>query len=212
MKRKIWIIVTVCLAVVLVAAACLIGWGTRQGLSISLGQYADSASGDVMYTDGSFLEDNFEVSFETVTGHMVLLDGAPVCMSGREKIFCNLTTGDRMLVIHGPVAESYPGQARAYMCIRYANGTEDDLEEHDWVNLKTDGWLSPGKPISEEEAIRIANVYTWYFFDVVTATQDSETGEWTVELGMSQDRNRHETVRISIDGTEVNILSGIIYR
>ena len=211
MKRKIWIVVLCCVVAVVIVTVCLFSWGARQGLSISLGQYADSGSGDATYVYGSILEDNIEVSFKTVTGHMVLLDGVPVCMSGREELFKALSTGDQVLIIHGSIAESYPGQSKAFLIIKYADGTEDDIPERNWVALKTSGWLSPATPINEEEAIMIANVYTWHCFDIVTAKQNPETGDWAVEM-WSEDRENHETVYISADGQKVTVASGILYR
>ena len=106
MKRKIWIIITACLAVVLVASACLIGWAAHRGIGISKAVY-----------------------IETGAGPMVLLHGSPVSVSGKEGMFEGLTMGDQVLLVHGPVMESYPGQTNGYLCIKRADGTEEDIPE-----------------------------------------------------------------------------------
>ena len=104
MKRKIWIIVTACLAVVLLASACLFGWVARRGIGISQAAY-----------------------IETSAGPMVLLHGSPVRVSGKEGMFEGLTMGDQVLLVHGPVMESYPGQTNGYLCIKRADGMEEDI-------------------------------------------------------------------------------------
>lgn len=188
MKRKAWIIATVCLAVVLLAYACLVGLAVWQGNGLSEALY-----------------------IETRHGHMLLIEGSPISMSGKEGLFDDLTMGDKVLVVHGPIAESYPGQAKAYLCIKQADGTEEDIPERVRVSLLEMGWLSYETPINEKDAIMIANVYTWHCFDIVTTKQNPETGDWAVEM-WSEDRENHETVYISADGTKVNIASGTIYR
>lgn len=188
MKRKVWIIVTACLAALLLVAVCLLGVALHHGLSWSEAYY-----------------------IETDHGHMLLIEGSPISMSGKEGLFDDLTMGDKVLVVHGPIAESYPGQAKAYLCIKQADGTEEDIPERVRVSLLEMGWLSYETPINEKDAIMIANVYTWHCFDIVTAKQNPETGDWAVEM-WSEDRENHETVYISADGTKVNIASGTIYR
>ena len=119
MKRKLWIIITVCLAVLLILAACLAGYCLRQGISISHARY-----------------------LETLHGHMLIIDGSPVSMSGNDALFDGLTTGDEVLVAHGMIAESYPGQAKAYLCIKRADGSEADIAADLLQNLTEMGWLS----------------------------------------------------------------------
>lgn len=119
MKRKVWIIVTACVAVVFIAAVCLFGWVSRNGIGVSDGYYV-----------------------ETLHGHMVLLQGSPVSVSGKDGLFDGSTTGDRVKLVHGLVAESYPGQTRGYFCIKQADGTEADIPAQVLDSLREMGWIS----------------------------------------------------------------------
>ncbi len=119
MKKTIIRIVIVLLAVVLVAAAVLIFFGLRQGIRFSQAQY-----------------------IETAHGHMLLIDGSPVSMSGKDSLFKKLTSGDKVLVAHGLIAETYPGQAKAYLCIKQSDGTEADIPADILDSLRDMGWLA----------------------------------------------------------------------
>lgn len=186
MKKMVWRIVIICLAVVLLAYACLVGLAVWQENGLSEALY-----------------------IETRHGHMLLIEGSPISMSGRDGLFDDLTTGDKVLVIHGPIAESYPGQAKAYLCIRQADGTEDDIPARVRASLKEMGWLA--LPLNPDEAEALAHLYTGFSFPVATAEEDPQTGDWTVEL-RSEDGQRSETVYISADGSQVSIASGNLYR
>lgn len=119
MKRKAWIIATVCLAVVLLVAACLLGVALRHGLSRSEAVY-----------------------IETDHGNMLLIEGSPISMSGRDSLFDSLTDGDKVFVVHGPIAESYPGQAKAYLCIKQPGDEKGDIPDDVIRSLQELGWLS----------------------------------------------------------------------
>ena len=119
MKRKTWIIVVACVVAVLIAAACLLGWAGRKGIEISEGYY-----------------------IETLQGSMVLLNGSPVSVSGKDTLFDGLTTGDRVKLVHGPIAESYPGQTRGYFCAKQEDGSEADIPAQVLDSLREMGWIS----------------------------------------------------------------------
>ena len=186
MKRRIWITLAVCLTVLVILTGCLVGWISRHGLAISECYY-----------------------METLHGHMVVLDGSPVAMSGEERLFQGLTTGDRVIVIHGIIAESYPGQAEGYFCFKQADGTQTDIPARVRASMKQMGWLP--LPFSSEEAEALAHLYTGYCFSMATAAEDPETGDWTVVL-RDEDAEYQETVRFSADGKNVTIASGMLYR
>lgn len=194
MKRRIWIIVTACLAAVLLAAACLIGWAARQGIGVSQARY-----------------------IETSAGPMVLLQGSPVSVSGKDGMFDGLTMGDQVLLVHGPIMESYPGQTKGYLCIKRADGTEGDIPTDVLDSLREMGWLSsenagedvnktgsresePGlwvsRPLYEDEAIELAKSQVSWNYYAATAEQDPETGNWTV-MFWSRDRETFQEVIIS---------------
>ena len=133
MKKTIFRIALILLAVVLTAAAVLVFVGARQGIRFSEALY-----------------------METAHGHMLLIDDGPVSVSGKDSLFKNLTTGDRVLVAHGLIAESYPGQAKAYLCIKQADGTEEDIPEEVLDSLRDMGWIISLEQVSEQKAIEIA--------------------------------------------------------
>lgn len=185
MKRKTWIIVTVCLAVVLLAYACLVGLAVWQGNGLSEALY-----------------------IETRHGHMLLIEGSPISMSGKEGLFDDLTMGDKVLVVHGPIAESYPGQSKAYICIQLEDGSEADVPAQFRASLKTLGWLA--LPLNPDEAEALAHLYTGFAYPIAIVEEDPQTGDWTVHL-RSEDGQQQETVYISADGQKVTVASGILY-
>lgn len=186
MKRKAWIVLTACLAAILLAAACLLGWAGRNGIGISEGYY-----------------------IETLHGHMVLLNGSPVSVSGKDHLFDGLTTGDRVKLVHGLVAESYPGQTRGYFCTKQEDGSEADIPAQFRASLKTLGWLA--LPLNPDEAEALAHLYTGFAYPIAIVEEDPQTGDWTVHL-RSEDGQQQETVYIGADGQKVTVASGILYR
>lgn len=119
MKKTILRIALILLAVVLTAAAVLIFYGMRQGIRFSEARY-----------------------IETAYGHMLLIDGSPVSMSGKDDMFRSLTTGDKVLVAHGLIAESYPGSSKAYLCIKQEDGAAEDIPSQITQSLVEMGWLA----------------------------------------------------------------------
>lgn len=122
MKKTILRIIIALVAVILLAAAILLFFGMRQGICLREAQY-----------------------IETAHGHMLLIDGSPVSVSGKDRVFKNLTTGDKVLVAHGLIAETYPGQAKAYLCIKSADGTAEDIPADILQSLRGMGWLAEEK-------------------------------------------------------------------
>lgn len=181
MKKTIFRIALILLAVVLTAAAVLVFVGMRQGIRFSEARY-----------------------IETAHGHMLLIDGSPISMSGKDSLFKNLTTGDRVLVAHGLIAESYPGQAEAYLCIKLKDGVEQNIDENVIASLGELGWLPYLLLTDENQAIAIADRYASFDYYAATAERDAQTGDWTVTF-WSKDR---ETFQIlTIDDSTCKITS-----
>lgn len=76
---------------------------------------------------------------------LVCQDGMPIVMrdcSRDDALFAGLSDGDRVLVLHSGIAESYPGQSGAYFCLRLGGGAPSDLPADTLEQLTQLGWLS----------------------------------------------------------------------
>lgn len=77
-------------------------------------------------------------------GSVMLVKGKePIVMSshGGEKLFDGLETGDRILVVHDGIRETYPAGTGAYLVLRLESGSIADIPE-DVINSLTEfGWL-----------------------------------------------------------------------
>lgn len=79
------------------------------------------------------------------TDMVILQSGAPIIMRDRSRdgaLFDGLSDGDRVLVLHTGIAESYPGQSTAYLCLRLGGGSAADLPADTLEQLAQLGWLS----------------------------------------------------------------------
>ena len=125
MKKKLLITGGVILAVLVLVAGCLLGvaaYYTNRGFGISEGIYLEG-------TDKPIL----------------MLDGSPFVMSDRSKdgnLFEGLETGDKVLVLHDGLCESYPGQTGAYWINRLGNGSIADIPAAELEALVSMGWVS----------------------------------------------------------------------
>lgn len=122
-------------------------WLTQQGFSVSTGQ--------------CLMADN---------GSVLLMKDGPIRMSDRSlsgSLFDNLADGDRILVLHDGIAESYPAQTGAYFLLRLGSGSRADMTPSHLQQLTELGWLSPSgedpvqpvvpvSPIPPPEPVRYA--------------------------------------------------------
>ena len=79
--------------------------------------------------------------------YLLITENSPIRMSargGNTAMFDRLETGDRILVIHDGIAESYPGKTGVYFCMRLGSGTVMDIPETVIGSLTELGWLSRG--------------------------------------------------------------------
>lgn len=146
MKKKILIPICILPALVLLAA-CAILYMNANALGFSVGRYL-SANGS----------------------HMMILDNSPIVMSNRadnEGLFSKLSDGDRILVLHGSTAESYPARTGAYAVFKLTDGTIDDVPAEVRTELEELGWLTGVKNFS----FRL----TWNCYGV--SSYDSKTGK-----------------------------------
>ncbi len=90
----------------------------------SVGRYLKSRSGD----------------------HMLIVDDAVTVLCDVSDLFSpfdRIKTGDKLLVFHDEIQESYPAQTNAYYCVRLESGSVDDISNTVIANLSLLGWLDP---------------------------------------------------------------------
>ena len=74
---------------------------------------------------------------------MLVLDNSPIQMSCRTddgKIFAKLTDGDKVLVLHDGIAESYPGKTGVYGIFKLEDGSITDIPDGIIESLTELGW------------------------------------------------------------------------
>lgn len=76
-------------------------------------------------------------------GSYLLVDeNSPIVMSSKsESMFSNLSTGDKIFVIHSGVETSYPAQTGVYFCLKLGSGDISDISEDVIHKLIELGWL-----------------------------------------------------------------------
>ena len=120
MKKKICIIVSVCVAVAVLLTFLVMA-------SLNYG-----------YIEGRVLIADNGAYF------IVLNDHSPIRMTDRSfggGVFSNLQTGDRISVICGGIEESYPGNTAVYFLRRLEKGTAEDVSPDVIRTLTELGWF-----------------------------------------------------------------------
>ena len=75
---------------------------------------------------------------------MLVLGNDPVLLSnrtGKDGAFATLVTGDRLLVLHGGIMETWPAQAIVYFCLPIGSGSMDDIPQDVVDGLISHGWI-----------------------------------------------------------------------
>ena len=102
----------------------LLFWCVSGSKGLSTGRYLMSSNGSHIFIDAS---------------------GSPIVMgdhSSNGALFAGLEDGDRILVLHDGIAESYPARSGAYWCFRLESGTRKDLPAATLEQLTQLGWLT----------------------------------------------------------------------
>ena len=74
--------------------------------------------------------------------HFMIIEGGPIVMhTDDESAFDGLSSGDRILVLHGGVRESYPGSTDITAVFRLGGGSLEDIPENIISSLAELGWL-----------------------------------------------------------------------
>lgn len=78
--------------------------------------------------------------------HLIADKTAPTVMhSKHDFMFRGLTSGDKILLVHGPTEASYPGSTGAYFCIKLSNGEITDVTSKILLELYDLGWVGKDK-------------------------------------------------------------------
>ena len=121
MQKLKWAIPIAIIGLILILMITLIVVMIVNGLGFSQGRYLEANNGS----------------------EMIVVDNSPTVMLNRTNryIFKNLDTGDKILVIHGATAESYPARTGAYAVIKLGNGSISDIPKTVIDSLTELGWL-----------------------------------------------------------------------
>lgn len=110
---------------------------------------------------------------------MLILDNSPIVMSNRtdsEKLFDKLTDGDKVLVLHDGIAESYPGKTGAHGVIKLSDGKIDDIPPEVIASLSELGWRTDFVlEIPEEIPDDFSFALTWGTYGI--SSYDSKSGK-----------------------------------
>lgn len=141
MKKKILVIISVIVCVVAIGVFVLAG----KNISPSVGQYLRADNSD-----------------------MIILDNSPIVMSTRnDNMFGKYENGDKILVFHDGINESYPGSTGVYLSVKLADGHISHISETVLRQLYELGW------ISSENLLVSENEYHSALFDMKHASSHS---------------------------------------
>ncbi len=124
MKKKILVTVGVILGVVLVVMTVFlfsIYNMVQQGYGITVGRYLKSTG-----------------------GHMLIAGNSATTMSAQngDSMFEGLTTGDKIVVVHGLIMETYPAQTDVLYCFKQEDGGWSDISVELLTDLANMGWVN----------------------------------------------------------------------
>ena len=109
-QKKKWVIPLCVIGVILLLCAGGLWYMINHSMSFSVGRCLVADNGSYMFIDGN----------------------SPIIMSNRkdkEGLFSGLGTGDKILIFHDGIADTYPGRTGAYWCVKLEDGTQADIPE-----------------------------------------------------------------------------------
>ena len=112
---------SLCVGGLLLVCAGLLWYMVSHSLDFSVGRCLVAENGSYMFIDGN----------------------SPIVMSNRkdkEGMFAGLETGDKILLLHDGIQESYPGGTGAYWYMKLEDGTQADIPEQVMEELAELGW------------------------------------------------------------------------
>ena len=124
-QKKKWVIPLCVIGVILLLCAGGLWYMINHSMSFSVGRCLVADNGSYMFIDGN----------------------SPIIMRNRkdkEGLFSGLGTGDKILIFHDGIAETYPGRTGAYWCVKLEDGTQADIPEQVIEELTELGWTIVG--------------------------------------------------------------------
>lgn len=169
MKKKILVALSIIICIVAIGVFVMAG----RGMSSSVGLY-----------------------LRTDNGNMIILDKSPIVMSTRNgnDMFEKYENGDKILVFHDGINESYPGSTGVYFSVKLADGDISHISESVLRELHELGW------ISAEKLLVGTNTYHPTFFDIVTASTGStfDTDKIKLAADNAELMNDEDTYHFSV--------------
>ena len=148
--------------------ACVIGGFFALG--ILTGMFFLNAQGIGISTGVCLISENGTCILINKNSPVVLSD-----LSQKKDSFSDYVTGDRLLVVHTGINESYPAQTGVYLSFRLGGGNEDEIPYEVTDSLKELGWIKKEKRAAKEIAFKYDIIKTGLpsdetsFFPAVTA-------------------------------------------
>ncbi len=124
-QKKKWVIPLCVIGVILLLCAGGLWYMINHSMSFSVGRCLVADNGSCMFINGN----------------------SPIIMSNRkdkEGLFSGLGTGDKILIFHDGIADTYPGRTGAYWCVKLEDGTQADIPEQVIEELTELGWTIVG--------------------------------------------------------------------
>lgn len=120
MKKKRLMIGAVCVVVMIFATVLLM---LKNNINLSIGTCIAAENGN----------------------YLIVLDHSPVVMHqrpGKENVFADLNTGDKIFIVHDGIEQSYPGQTGLHFILKLSDGSERDVPSEVITELQEMGWLN----------------------------------------------------------------------
>lgn len=124
-QKKKWMIPLCVIGGLLLICAGLLWYMASHSMGFSVGRCLVADNGSYMFIDGN----------------------SPIVMSTRrdkKRMFAGLETGDKILLLHDGIQETYPGGTGAYWCMKLEDGTQADIPEQVIEELAELGWTVVG--------------------------------------------------------------------
>lgn len=143
--------------------------------------------------------------------YMLVLDNSPYCMNTNHKnMFKGLENGDEILVLHGFLLQTYPGETGVYFVRKTADGDITDISDDVLIELAQMGWIDKSI-VSDNFAIPDVEEISLIISEGMTVQERIATPEGYARTDTTDDENFTNFVRnypVKEDGSPVLLYSG----